>query len=129
MARPYNNRRNNKYDLLVLLARIALGISLCATLYFALTQSDGRTSHIIPWDKALHYLCFLVLTGLSVVSFPRLNLAFIALPLAGFGWLIEYLQGLETFHRDKDFYDWIAEILAIATIYASILASHIRRNV
>ena len=64
-----------------------------------------------------------------MVSFPRLNLAFIALPLAGFGWLIEYLQGLETFHRDKDFYDWIAEILAIATIYASILASHIRRNV
>ncbi len=69
---------------------------------------------LVPWDKAEHFLAFYGLTGLAVAAFPRRNLFIVAALLSGFGAFIEYVQGLETVHRDRDFWDWVADTIAIA---------------
>lgn len=128
MAFRTRKRPMDSFDYLVIVARIALFFALIATFYFALSSGNSGIS-FIPWDKALHYCCFIVLTGLSVTAFPRVNLIIIAAIIAGMGWSIEELQGLPYFHRDKDFWDWVAEVLAITTVYCAMFASFIRQNI
>jgi hypothetical protein len=41
--------------------------------------------------------------------------------LSGFGALIEYVQGLPLVHRDRDFWDWVADTIAIAAALAPML--------
>jgi hypothetical protein len=41
--------------------------------------------------------------------------------LSGFGALIEYVQGLPSVHRDRDFWDWVADTIAIIAALAPML--------
>jgi hypothetical protein len=45
----------------------------------------------------------------------------IAVLLSAFGALIEIVQGLPVVHRDRDFWDWVADTLAIIAALSPML--------
>jgi hypothetical protein len=45
----------------------------------------------------------------------------VAASLSAFGALIEFVQGLPMVHRDRDFWDWVADTIAIACALAPML--------
>jgi hypothetical protein len=105
---------------LIVLARIAFVAALLFTLYSAVIPPQ-RALQLVPWDKAEHFIAFYALTGLAVAAFPKSNLCVIAGLLSLFGALIEIVQGLDLVHRDRDFWDWVADSLAIGAALAPML--------
>jgi hypothetical protein len=105
---------------LLKIARAAFLAALIFTCYSAVAPS-AHVLHLTPWDKSTHFIAFYVLTGLAVAAFPRQNLFVIAALLSAFGALIEIVQGLPMVHRDKDFWDWVADTLAISSALAPLL--------
>ena len=114
--------------LLLKIARVAFFAALIFTIYGALAP-PAHAPHLAPWDKATHFIAFYALTGLCVAAFPRRNLAVLAALLSGFGALIEMVQGLSFVHRDRDFWDWVADSIAIACALAPMLLYWWRRQV
>jgi hypothetical protein len=102
-----------KFSLLVRLAQLAFFSALIFTFYSAVIPPTHAVQ-LVPWDKAEHFVAFYALTGLAAAAFPKRNLLVIAALLSAFGALIEYVQGLPMVHRDRDFWDWVADTLAIA---------------
>jgi hypothetical protein len=115
-------------SLLLQIARVAFFAALTFTGYSAVAP-QARVLHLTPWDKSTHFIAFYVLTGLAVAAFPRQNLFIVAALLSAFGALIEIVQGLPMVHRDKDFWDWVADTLAIASVLAPLLLSWWRAQV
>jgi len=76
---------------------------------------------LVPWDKAEHFIAFYGLTGLAAAAFPKRHVILIAALLSGFGALIEFVQGFPIVHRDRDFWDWVADTLAIGAALAPML--------
>ncbi len=107
-------------SLLVRLAQAAFFAALIFTFYSAVIP-PSRAWHLVPWDKAEHFIAFYALTGLAGAAFPRRNLLVIAVWLSAFGALIELVQGLDIVHRDRDFWDWVADTTAIAAALAPML--------
>jgi hypothetical protein len=105
---------------LLLLAQVAFVAALLFTFYSAVIP-PAHALQLVPWDKAEHFIAFYGLTGLAVAAFPRKNLLLIASLLSGFGALIEVVQGLSFVHRDRDFWDWVADTLAISAALAPML--------
>lgn len=124
---PHFGRRVLKISTLVLLAKIAFFSALIFTFYSAVIPPQ-RALQLVPWDKAEHFLAFYGLTGLAAAAFPRRNLLLIAALLSGFGALIEYVQGLPIVHRDRDFWDWVADTIAIGAALAPMLLVWWRRQ-
>jgi hypothetical protein len=106
--------------LLLKIARVAFFAALIFTFYGAVAP-PGHGPHLAPWDKANHFIAFYALTGLAVAAFPRRNLAVLAALLSGFGALIELVQGLPMVHRDRDFWDWVADTIAITCALSPML--------
>jgi hypothetical protein len=104
-------------SLLLTLARVAFCAALAFTFYSAVIPPRDALQ-LVPWDKAEHFIAFYVLTALAVVAFPKRNLFLLAALLSAFGALIEIVQGLPMVHRDRDFWDWVADTLAIASVLA-----------
>jgi hypothetical protein len=106
-----------------LLARIAQVAFWCALLFtfFEAVIPAGEAIPLFPWDKAQHFTAFYGLTGLAVAGYPRRNLFTIGLALSGFGILIELVQALPFVQRDCDFWDWVADTIAIAAAMAPML--------
>jgi hypothetical protein len=102
------------------LAQIAFFAALIFTFYSAVVP-PAHAVQIAPWDKAEHFIAFYALTGLAVAAFPKRNLLIIVIFLSGFGALIEFVQGLSMVHRDRDFWDWVADTLAIFAALAPML--------
>ncbi len=111
---------------LVRLARATFVAALLFTFYSAVVP-PARAVQLVPWDKAEHFIAFYALTGLAAAAFPRRNLAWIALGLSAFGALIEVVQGLPMVHRDEDFWDWVADTLAVGAALAPMLLVGWRR--
>jgi hypothetical protein len=107
-------------SLLLALARIAFFAALAFTFYSAVIPPENAL-HLVPWDKAEHFIAFYVLTCLFVLAFPKRNVFVLGLLLSAFGALIEFVQGLPIVHRDRDFWDWVADTLAIACALAPML--------
>ena len=107
-------------SLLVRMAQVAFFAALLFTFYSAVIP-PSRALHLVPWDKAEHFIAFYALTGLAGAAFPRRNLLVIAALLSAFGALIELVQGLDIVHRDRDFRDWVADTIAIAAALAPML--------
>jgi hypothetical protein len=116
-----------KISLLIALARLAFISALIFTFYSAVIPPQ-HALQLVPWDKAEHFIAFYGLTGLAVAAFPRRNLFLIAGLLSGFGALIEFVQGLPIVHRDRDFWDWVADTLAIAAALSPMILVWWRRE-
>jgi len=113
-------------SLLVRLAKLAFFAALLFTFYSAVIPPP-RALQLVPWDKAEHFIAFYGLTGLAAAAFPKRSLIVIAVSLSGFGALIEFVQGLPTVHRDRDFWDWVADSIAIIAALAPLLLVWWRR--
>jgi hypothetical protein len=113
--------------LLVRLAKLAFFSALVFTFYSAVIPPQ-HSLQLVPWDKAEHFIAFYALTGLAAAAFPRHHLFVIAALLSGFGALIEFVQGLSMVHRDRDFWDWVADTLAIAAALSPMLLVWWRRE-
>lgn len=111
---------------LAVLAKVAFFAALMFTFYSAVIPPQ-RALQLVPWDKAEHFIAFYALTGLAVAAFPRRHLLVIAIALSGFGAVIELVQGMPMVHRDKDFWDWVADTLAIGAALAPMLLVWWRR--
>jgi len=109
-----------KVSLLIRLAQVAFFAALIFTFYSAVIP-PAQAMKLAPWDKAEHFIAFYTLTGLGVAAFPKRHLFVIAALLSGFGALIEFVQGLDSVHRDRDFWDWVADTIAIVAALAPML--------
>jgi len=109
-----------KVSVLVRLAQVAFVSALLFTFYSAVIPPQ-QALQLVPWDKAEHFIAFYGLTGLAAAAFPRRNVLVIAGLLSGFGALIEFVQGLPIVHRDRDFWDWVADTIAIAAALAPMI--------
>jgi len=107
-------------SILVRLAQLAFFSALVFTFYSAVIP-PSHAIQLVPWDKAEHFIAFYVLTGLAASAFPRRPLWVIAASLSAFGALIELVQGPSLVHRDMDFWDWVADTLAIGAALAPML--------
>lgn len=116
-----------KISSLVPLARLAFFAALVFTFYSAVIP-PRQALQLAPWDKAEHFIAFYTLTGLACAAFPRRSLWWIAAGLSAFGALIEFVQGLEIVHRDRDFWDWVADTIAIGATMAPMLLVWWRRE-
>jgi hypothetical protein len=105
---------------LVRLAQAAFFAALIFTFYSAVIPPK-QALHLAPWDKAEHFIAFYALTGLAVAAFPRRNLFVLGALLSAFGAFIEFVQGLDIVHRDRDFWDWVADSIAITAALAPML--------
>jgi hypothetical protein len=95
------------------LARLAFVAALGFT-FIEATIPPQYALHLLPWDKAEHFLAFYVLSLCASVAFPRRDLLWIAVWLAAFGAAIEIAQALPILQRDCDWQDWLADLVAIA---------------
>jgi len=105
---------------LIRLAQVAFFAALIFTFYSAVIPPQQAVT-LAPWDKAEHFMAFYALTGLGMAAFPRRNLFWIAAWLSAFGAFIEFVQGLPIVHRDRDFWDWVADTIAIGAALAPML--------
>lgn len=109
-----------KVSWLVHLAQVAFFAALIFTFYSAVIPPQNAVQ-LVPWDKGEHFIAFYALTGLAVAAFPKRNLFMLAALLSGFGALIEFVQGLDIVRRDRDFWDWVADTVAIGAALAPML--------
>ena len=109
-----------RVSLLIRLAQVAFFAALIFTFYSAIIPPK-EALQLAPWDKAEHFIAFYALTGLAVAAFPRRNLFVLGALLSAFGALIEFVQGLDIVHRDRDFWDWVADTIAIIAALAPML--------
>ncbi len=114
-------------SILVRLAKVGFFSALIFTFYSAVIPPQ-KALQLVPWDKAEHFMAFYGLTGLAVAAFPKYNLLVIAALLSGFGALIEFVQGLAIVHRDRDFWDWVADSIAIAAALSPMILVWWRRE-
>lgn len=109
-----------RISLLIRLAQAAFSAALVFTFYSAVIPPQHAVQ-LVPWDKAEHFIAFYCLTGLAVAAFPWGRLWVIAVLLSAFGALIEFVQGLPIVHRDRDFWDWVADSIAIVAALSPML--------
>lgn len=109
-----------KVSWLIRIAQVAFFAAVIFTFYSAVIP-PREAVQLVPWDKAEHFLAFYGLTGLAVAAFPRRNLFVVAALLSGFGAFIEFVQGLDIVRRDRDFWDWIADTVAIGAALAPMI--------
>src|SRR5271154_6245123 len=109
-----------KVSWLIRLAQVGFFAALIFTFYSAVIPPK-QALQLVPWDKAEHFIAFYALTGLAVAGFPKNRLWVIAVLLSSFGALIEIVQGLPIVHRDRDFWDWVADTIAIISALAPML--------
>jgi hypothetical protein len=76
------------------------------------------------WDKLQHMVAFLVITLLGCAAYPRFSRLKLLLALVAFGGFIEVVQAIPVIHRDTDWHDWLADIIAITLAFAGYLAAH-----
>lgn len=111
---------------LLRLAQVAFVVALIFTFYSAVIPPH-KAMHLAPWDKAEHFIAFYTLAVLAAAAFPTRNLIVIGVLLSAFGALIEIVQGLPVVHRDRDFWDWVADTIAITAALAPMLLVGWRR--
>ena len=99
----------------------ALIIALAVALYPLAGESSGNG------DKAQHFAAFYGLTLLGAAAYrSRGALIWLVIVLSVYGALIEVLQPLPPFGRDRDVFDWVADNIGIATAILPILIARWR---
>jgi VanZ family protein len=72
------------------------------------------------WDKLNHMIAFFVITFLARAAYPRIPIFRLFLMMASFGAFIELSQALPFIHRDAEWDDWFADM--VASLVALIVA-------
>jgi hypothetical protein len=109
------------------LLRAGFVVVLLVTFFGAvLPDSIVHGFELIPWDKAQHFVAFFALTVLAALAFPAVHVLPMAAALSGFGALIEIVQGLEFVGRDRDFWDWVADTVAVGAVMVPMLVARWR---
>lgn len=102
-----------------------IALAFWAALAFTLVEAWIPAKHAIEafgWDKLNHGLAFVTLTVLAVFGYPQRSPIVIAVALSAVGALIELVQGLPVINRDCDFYDWVADTIAVGITLGGIAA-------
>ncbi|MGZ3255278.1 MAG: hypothetical protein ACXU68_00735 [Croceibacterium sp.] len=75
------------------------------------------------WDKLQHMAAFFVITVLGRAAYHEVSRKILLPALIGFGGLIELVQMVPALHRDSDWHDLLADIVAVvgALAIASLL--------
>lgn len=107
------------------LAQILFWPAVAATIIGAVIP-PMRIGNVLPWDKAIHFIAFYILTLLAVAGFPRRSNFVIGVALSMFGALIEVVQATPLVHRDADWHDWLADTIAIVAVMLPMLAARWR---
>ena len=100
----------HRYALAILRSAFALAVAvvLICALYPLVGEGGGNG------DKVLHFAAFYVLALIGAAAFPgRKALVWLAVLLCAYGALIEIVQPLPPFGRDRDGLDWVADTLGI----------------
>ena len=88
--------------------------------WLILDRPEKRNAMGFDFYKGLaeHFAAFYVLTLLAVAAFPRRSLVVVAIVLSAFGASIELVQPLPFVNRDCDFWDWVADTIAVVAALA-----------
>ena len=65
------------------------------------------------WDKINHMAAFFTITFLARAAYPRISAFRLFLMMAAFGAFIELSQAIPFIHRDAEWDDWFADMIAI----------------
>ena len=68
---------------------------------------------ISAWDKINHMIAFFAITFLARAAYPRITVFRLFAMMAAFGAFIELSQALPFIHRDAEWDDWFADMIAI----------------
>lgn len=69
--------------------------------------------HVPANDKVQHMAAFATLGVLGSFAYPRLSALRLLIGLSLFGAFIEVVQAIPALHRDSDFWDWVADTVAV----------------
>ena len=108
-------------------ARILFCVLLVGLTYLALSNSKDDLSawwDFIVWDKAKHFLAYLVLSIVGAVAFPKIPFPILFLALLAQSAVIEAAQPY--FGRSRDVADLMANFGGILAMTAVLIASSIR---
>lgn len=72
------------------------------------------------WDKINHMAAFFTITFLARAAYPRIPIFRLFVMMAVFGALIELSQAIPIIHRDAEWDDWFADM--VATVAGLIVA-------
>jgi hypothetical protein len=120
MIAHWGARTLNNSIALLRVTQLAFWAALVFTFVSAVIPS-AHAIHLVHWDKANHFIAFYVLTALACAAFPQRQIIWIAITLSAFGALIEVVQGLKIVSRDRDFWDWVADTIAIGAVLVPML--------
>lgn len=91
---------------------------IAATTIFLL-QEVTPTPQTWPKDKLQHAVTFALLTYLGIKSYPK-HALYIAIFLAFYGGLVEFLQSQFTQTRTGSYADWLADLFGILLAYYAL---------
>ena len=72
------------------------------------------------WDKVNHMAAFFTITFLARAAYPRIPIFRLFVMMAVFGAFIELSQAIPFIHRDAEWDDWFADM--VATLVGLIIA-------
>jgi hypothetical protein len=100
------------YRPLLWLSRLGfVAMALLGTANAVLPGASAK--HILPWDKAEHFVCFYALAATGAFAFPRIGAVWLGAALIALGAAIEVVQGLPMVARDSDWKDLVADAVAV----------------
>lgn len=105
-----------------LLRRLFVIAFWCALLFaYAEAILPAReTISVAAWDKLNHMAAFFTITFLARAAYPRIPIFRLFVLMAAFGAFIELSQAVPFIHRDAEWDDWFADM--IATLVGLIVA-------
>ncbi|WCT77582.1 hypothetical protein [Novosphingobium humi] len=94
------------------LAHLALWPLLAFTTFMALSPNPPHMPIDRMGDKFTHMTAFAVLTLVARIGYPNTSPWRVLERMALFGALIEVFQAIPELHRDCDWRDWVADMVA-----------------
>lgn len=98
-------------------------IAFWGALLFAYVDAilPGRDAiSLSVWDKLNHMIAFFTITFLARAAYPRIPVFRLFVMMAAFGAAIELSQAIPFIHRDAEWGDWFADM--VATLAGLIVA-------
>lgn len=97
---------------------LRLAFWAAAAFAFVMATLPRPPIELFSSDKGQHMAAFFVITLLGCVAYRGLSRVWLMLGMIAFGAAIELAQMLPQLHRDAEWSDWLADILAILVALA-----------